>query len=71
MSRYRLIPNVEQEAVLVEHCRQARYVWNLAVEQHAHWRRGFAAAPGYNEQSRQLTEAREEFAWLRAGSHTV
>ncbi|XVQ07578.1 RNA-guided endonuclease InsQ/TnpB family protein [Spirillospora sp. CA-255316] len=25
----------------------------------------------YNEQSRQLTEARAEFAWLRAGSQTV
>ena len=29
------------------------------------------SAPGYTEQSRQLTEARKEFAWLAAGSQTV
>jgi putative transposase len=46
-------------------------VWNLAVEQHSHWRPGRKSAPGYNKQARQLTEARAEFAWLRAGSQTV
>jgi transposase len=46
-------------------------VWNLAVEQHQHWRPGRASAPGYAEQSRQLTEARREFGWLAAGSQTV
>jgi IS605 OrfB family transposase len=56
---------------LLEHCAHARYVWNLASEQHQHWRPGRASAPGYGEQSRQLTEARKEFAWLAAGSHTV
>jgi putative transposase len=56
---------------LLEHCAQARFVWNLACEQHAHWRPGRASAPGYNEQARQLTEARAEFGWLRAGSVTV
>jgi transposase len=30
MSRYRLYPTPEQEAVLREHCAHARYVWNLA-----------------------------------------
>ena len=55
----------------MEHCRHARFVWNLAVEQHAHWQSGRASAPGCNEQARQLTEARAEFAWLRAGSQTV
>jgi len=50
MSRYRLLPTPAQEAVLREHCAHARYVWNLAVEQHAHWRPGQAAAPGYLEQ---------------------
>ncbi|WP_372448385.1 RNA-guided endonuclease InsQ/TnpB family protein [Kibdelosporangium banguiense] len=33
--------------------------------------KGRASAPGYNEQARQLTEARAAFAWLRAGSVTV
>ncbi|MFG1753680.1 zinc ribbon domain-containing protein [Streptosporangium sandarakinum] len=32
MSRYRLRPTPAQEAALAEHCRHARYVWNLAVE---------------------------------------
>jgi putative transposase len=71
MSRYRMIPTPVQEAVLRNHCAHARYVWNLAVEQHAHWRPGWAGAPGYLEQCRQLTAARAEYEWLRAGSQTV
>jgi putative transposase len=31
MSRYRLQPTPAQEAVLVQHCSHARFVWNLAV----------------------------------------
>jgi hypothetical protein len=71
MSRYRLLPAPAQEAVLRDHCAQARYVWNLAVEQHGHWRPGRASAPGYLEQCRQLTQARAEYPWLAAGSQTV
>jgi hypothetical protein len=40
MSRYRLLPTPAQQAVLRDHCAHARYVWNLAVEQHGHWRPG-------------------------------
>jgi IS605 OrfB family transposase len=69
--RFRLQPTLAQEAMLLEHCAHARFVWNLAVEQHAHWRAGRASAPGYAEQSRQLTEARKQFRWLAAGSQTV
>ena len=69
--RFRLQPTPAQEAVLLGHCSQARFVWNLAVEQHRHWRPGRAGAPGYVEQSRQLTEARKTFGWLAAGSQTV
>ncbi|WP_162795384.1 hypothetical protein [Nonomuraea lactucae] len=36
--------------------------WNLAVEQHAHWRPGRRSGPGFAEQCRQLTQARAEFA---------
>jgi hypothetical protein len=68
MSRYRLVPSPAQEAVLREHCGHARYVWNLAVEQHRHWRPGRKSAPGYLEQCRQLTVARTEHPWLAAGS---
>ena len=71
MSRYRLVPTPAQQAVLRDHCGHARYVWNLAVEQHAHWRPGRASAPGYLEQCRQLTAARAACPWLAAGSQTV
>ena len=71
MSRYRLEPTPEQETVLLRHCSDARYVWNLAVEQHSHSRRGRTSAPGYLEQSRQLTAARAEHDWLAAGSQMV
>ena len=71
MSRYRLLPAPAQEAVLRDHCGHARYVWNLAVEQHAHWHPGRKRAPGYLEQCRQLTAARAEHPWLAAGGQTV
>ncbi len=71
MARYRLLPTPAQEAVLRDHCGHARYVWNLAVEQHSHWRPGRTGAPGYLEQCRQLTQARAENPWLAAGSQTV
>jgi transposase len=57
--------------VLRDHCGDARYVWNLGVEQHAHWHPGRQSAPGYLEQSAQLTQARAEYPWLAAGSQTV
>jgi putative transposase len=34
VSRYRLYPSPEQEAVFREHCAHARYVWNLAWNLH-------------------------------------
>lgn len=71
MSRYRLTPTSAQEAALLEHCAHIRFVWNLACEQQSWWREGRASAPGWVEQSRQLSEARAEFEWLRAGSVTV
>jgi putative transposase len=71
VSRYRLTPTPEQQAILAQHCAQARYVWNLAVEQQSWWRPGRASAPGYCAQAGQLTEARAVFSWLAAGSHMV
>ncbi len=71
MSRYRLLPTLAQQAVLRDHCAHARYVWNLAVEQHAHWHPGRNGAPGYLGQCRQLTAARAEYPWLAVGSQTV
>src|SRR5690606_28529266 len=39
VSRYRVQPSPAQEQALLEHCGHARFVWNLAVEQHALCRR--------------------------------
>jgi putative transposase len=69
--RFRLQPTPAQEAALLEHCAHARFVWNLAVEQHRHWKPGRVSAPGYLEQCRQSTEARREFGWPAGGSQTV
>jgi putative transposase len=54
MSRFRLLPTPAQQLVLLEHCRHARFVWNLAVEQQQFWQPG-RRTPEYNEQSAQLT----------------
>ena len=70
MSRFRLLPTPAQQVVLVGHCRHARFVWNLAVEQQLFWQPG-RHAPRYNDQSAQLTAARAEYDWLAAGSQTV
>lgn len=69
--RYRLMPAPEQEVALLEHCAHARFVWNLAVEQQSWWRPGRRSAPSYLEHSRQLTQARATFEWLRSGSQHV
>ncbi|TDO43376.1 transposase [Kribbella sp. VKM Ac-2527] len=71
MSRFRMYPSPAQQAALLELCRDARYLWNLALEQWAMWTRDKGATPGFAEQCRQLTEARAAFEWLRAGSQTV
>ena len=51
------------------HCRDARYVWNLAVEQQQHWQ------PGRSSRLRGAVRAVDggprRYGWLRAGSQTV
>ena len=72
MARFRLAPTPEQEAALLGHCADARYVWNLALEQWGMWSAGRRSyPPRFVEQARQLTEARAASEWLRAGSQTV
>jgi transposase len=71
MSRYRLEPTPAQEGILLRHCSDARFVWNLCVEQQAHWRPGRRPARGFAERCRQLTDARADNSWLAAGSVTV
>ncbi len=71
MSRFRMCPTPAQQAALLEQCRHARHVWNLALEQWSMWTRDKGATPNFAGQCRQLTEARAAFGWLRAGSQTV
>ncbi len=70
-ARFRLYPTTVQEQQLFEHCAHARFVWNLAVEQHSWWTPRRGPAPSFATQCRQLAEARAEFEWLREGSSRV
>src|SRR5664280_2759366 len=72
VSRFRLSPTPAQETALLGHCAQARFVWDLALEQaNSHGTAGRKASPNFAAQCRQLTEARAEHQWLAAGSQTV
>ncbi|MER5401275.1 helix-turn-helix domain-containing protein [Streptomyces sp. NPDC002599] len=71
MAKFRMYPTCAQEQQMLLHCAHARYVWNLAVEQHAHWYRGRGAAPGFVKQCRQLTAAGRDNEWLGAGNADV
>jgi len=71
MPRYRLLPSPVQALILRGHCAHARFVWNLAVEQQSWWRPGRVSAPGWVEQCRQLSSARQEHEWLAGGSVVV
>jgi hypothetical protein len=71
MSRYRLEPTAAQADTLLRHCADARYVWNLCVEQESWWRPDRGRMPGVVERCRQLTEARADNPWLAEGSVIV
>ena len=71
MSRYRLEPTPQQESILLRHCSDARYVWNLCVEQESEYRSGRGKMPRFAERCRQLTEARADNPWLADGSVMV
>ena len=71
MPRYRLELPPGQEEILLRHCADARYVWNLCVEQESWWRPGRGKMPGFAERCRQLTEARAGNPWLAEGSVIV
>jgi putative transposase len=67
--RYRLYPAHDQASMLARHCADARFVWNLALEQ-ANWYRVGRATPGTADRMRQLAEARRG-TWLGEGSSSV
>jgi len=66
-----MYPSAAQEVLLLVACGQARFVWNLALEQRLMWARWKGPTPGFNAQAAQLTEARAAEPWLAAGSQTV
>lgn len=76
-NRYRLYPTGEQAVFMRErHCADARYMWNLAVEQFRYRERRERCttgrlAPGPAARQKQLAEARQDFEWLRGGSSSV
>ena len=67
----RVYPAPAQLPGLREHCGQARYVWNLAVEQQSWYWPGRGRAPSSAERYRQLAGARRAGPWLAAGSSSV
>ena len=68
--RERLYPGEQELSVLLRHCSDARYVWNLALEQHNLRRRERSQKITYNTQAHELSEARKE-SWLKEGSAAV
>jgi transposase len=71
MSRYRLEPTPQQESILLRHCSDSRYVWNLCVEQETEYRPGRGKMPRFAERCRQLTDARADNPGLADGSSMV
>ena len=68
--RYRLYPTPAKAEGCRRHCDDARFVWNLALEQANCWRPGRRSGPGPAERQRQLSEARQG-TWLAEGSSSV
>jgi putative transposase len=68
--RQRLYPSSEALPRLTRHCADARYVWNLGLEQRGYWKPGMPTLSVY-DQKRSLTEARSASPWLAEGSSSV
>ncbi|WP_276947019.1 RNA-guided endonuclease InsQ/TnpB family protein [Ferrimicrobium acidiphilum] len=68
--RERLYPQEQELSVLVRHCSDARYVWNLALEQRNSWRRGRSQKITAHSQMLELAEARK-VTWLKEGSSAI
>ena len=56
--------------MMVKHCADARFVWNLGLEQRNLWRRGMKSISVY-DQKRSLAGARNTTDWLGAGSSVI
>jgi len=68
--RERLYPDQESAVIMVRHCADARYVWNIGLEQRNLWVRHRSARVNYHSQQKELAEARRE-TWLGQGSSSI
>jgi IS605 OrfB family transposase len=68
--RYRVYPSRNQAQLCRRHCRDTRFVKNLALEQFSLYDRRWGPTPGPAERMRQLADARKE-TWLGQGSSAV
>jgi putative transposase len=57
--------------MLTKHCQDARFVYNLGLEQRKLWQPNRAQKINTATQMRELAEARKTFDWLGEGSSTV
>ena len=69
--RQRLYPNLDNNEILVMHCSNARFVYNLGLEQRNLWHKDRTARINYRTQAKELAEARQAFTWLTEGSSAV
>ena len=68
--RFRLYPDDTSAGAMMRHCADARYVWNLALEQANTYRAERGPTPNSAVRMRQLADARSE-TWLGEGSSVV
>jgi putative transposase len=66
----RLYPDEESAMAMVRHCADARYVWNLGLEQRNLWVHGREVRISSVSQQKELAEARKE-TWLGEGSSSI
>jgi putative transposase len=69
--RQRLYPNQENEVVLVRHCSDSRFVYNLGLEQRKFYRSDRSTKINTTTQAKELADARKAFSWLAEGSSSV
>ena len=69
--RERLYPDQESAPVLAKHCSDARFIYNLGLEQRMLWQRHRTAKVNASSQMKELAESRQAFSWLKAGSSAV
>ncbi|WP_366526761.1 transposase [Ferrimicrobium sp.] len=65
-----MYPQEKEQSILVRHCADARYVWNLGLEQRNAWTKDRTWRITSNVQSHELTEARQS-TWLGEGSAAI